>query len=374
MGRTTFLKFTAICLISTLIPRSIALSAAANGAQAFGLVSRQTSTCTASGYSPCNKPGIPSDFCCPSGTTCTAFNNNKSVICCPNGRDCKTISPLTCDLNAQNATIHPSNQLHSTDLTGTLQTCGTNTCCPKGFSCSNGNCVMQAAASSSAKPSSTAPATSTSKPTSTSASTTSKPNSTSGKPAGAAQTSAETTTSSEKHQNDFPVAAVLAGFFPGMLLGALLTVAMIICIGRRRAKREEKDGDFGSVAATVSDPIYQDSNGFRTDFLRRESKTKYSNRSSRVRSLFSRSPTLKSNNSDGYGRNILPKTPPNRTRVPELKKEPSMESIKIYSPPNGGLQRPTTTFTEMMADAGLKDGERYVGSPGRIDPRTRGLH
>lgn len=51
-----------------------------------------------------------------------------------------------------------------------------------------------------------------------------------------------------------------------------------------------------------------------------------------------------------------------------------MESIKIYSPPNGGLQRPTTTFTEMMADAGLKDGERYVGSPGRIDPRTRGLH
>lgn len=38
-----------------------------------------------------------------------------------------------------------------------------------------------------------------------------------------------------------------------------------------------------------------------------------------------------------------------------------MESIKIYSPPNGGLQRPNTSFTEMMADAGFKDGEPYLG-------------
>ncbi|KAL8730038.1 MAG: hypothetical protein Q9166_004362 [cf. Caloplaca sp. 2 TL-2023] len=233
---------------------------------------------------------------------------------------------------------------------------------------------MQAAASSSAKPASSTAAASTLKPASASTSSTSKPSSTSGIPAAASKTSVGANATPETHQNNFPVAAILAGLFPGMLLGALLTVAVIICIGRRRAKREEKDGDFGSVAATVSDPIYQDSNGFRTDFLRRESKTKYSNRSSRVRSLFSRSPTLKSNGSDGYGRNILPKTPPNKTRVPEIKKEPSMESIKIYSPPNGQLQRPNTTFTEMMADAGFKNGEPYLGSPGRVDPRARGAY
>ncbi|KAL8814184.1 MAG: hypothetical protein Q9223_006573 [Gallowayella weberi] len=374
MDRTMFLKLTAIYLISTFVPQSTALSAAIDPNQAFGLFSRQTSTCASSGYTACNKPGIPSNFCCPSGTTCTAFNDNKSVICCPNGRDCKTISPLTCDLNAQNATTHPSNQLHSTDLTGTLQTCGTNTCCPKGFSCSNGDCVMQQAAASSAKPSSSPAAASTSKPTAAPTSTADKPGSTSSKPATpTSQTSAGAKAGSESHQNNFPIAAVLAGLFPGMLLGALLTVAVIICIGRRRAKREEKDGDFGSVAATVSDPIYQESNGFRTDFLRRDSKTKYSNRSSKVRSLFSRSPTLKNNSPDGYGRNILLKTPPNKTRLPDLKREPSMESIKIYSPPNGQLQRPTTTFTEMMADAGFKDGERYLGSPPRVDPRSRGL-
>ncbi|KAL8736889.1 MAG: hypothetical protein Q9181_002229 [Wetmoreana brouardii] len=372
MGHTTFLKLTAICLASTLVPQTIALSAAVDAAHAFGLLPRQASTCATTGYSPCNKAGIPSNFCCPSGSTCTAFNGNKSVICCPNGRDCKTISPLTCDLSAQNATLHPSNQLHSTDLTGTLQTCGTGLCCPKGFSCTNGLCQMQASASatSSAKSTSTAAA-SISKSASASASSTSKPTSASGKPASATSGAANTVPTA--HENKFPALAVVAGFFPGMVAGALLAVAVIICIGRRRAKREEKDGDFGSVAATVSDPIYQDSNGFRTDFLRRESKTKYSNRTSRVRSLFSRSPTVKSSSSDSYTRNILPKTPPNK-RGPEVKREPSMESIKIYSPPNGQLQRPNTTFTEMMADAGFKYGEPYLGSPGRVDPRARGAH
>ncbi|KAI4169241.1 MAG: hypothetical protein LQ343_005829 [Gyalolechia ehrenbergii] len=374
MCRTTLLKLTAICLLSTFVPQTTALSAAVDAAQVYGLLSRQTSTCATAGYSPCNKPGIPSSFCCPSGTTCTAFNNNKSVVCCPSGRDCKTISPLTCDLSQQNASLHPDNELHSTDLTGTLQTCGINTCCPKGFTCSNGQCVMQAAASSSAKPASTTTsrAAASSKPASTSASSTSKPSSSASKSASAAsETSSAAAATSTKKENKFTAAAVLAGFFPGMLLGALLTVAIIICIGRRRTKREEKDGDFGSVAATVSDPIYQDTNGFRTDFLRRESKTKYSNRTSRVRSLFSRSNTLKSSNSDGYATNILPKTPENR-RTPETKREPSMESIKIYSPPNGGLQRPNTTFTEMMADAGFRNGEPYLGSPGRVEPRARG--
>lgn len=63
-----------------------------------------------------------------------------------------------------------------------------------------------------------------------------------------------------------------------------------------------------------------------------------------------------------------------------MKREPSMESIKIYSPENvgGDMRRPNTTFTDMMSEAGLKPGEPYVqpnpgyiGSPGRVDPRAR---
>ncbi|KAL9035651.1 MAG: hypothetical protein Q9214_006482 [Letrouitia sp. 1 TL-2023] len=369
MGPTISLKLTAICLISSTVPASYALTAAIDAAQAFGLLSRATNTCTA-GMKACNIPGQPSNFCCPTGSTCTAFNDNKSVMCCPLGRDCKMIAPLTCDINAQNASLHPNNPLHSTDLSGTLQTCGSN-CCPKGFACSNGQCLMQAAPQSSAKPSSSNPAASnpaasTVKPVSSTISSSASA-SASKTPGPTSASSSESPIVGAVHCEKFPASAILVGFFPGMILGALLTVAAIICIGRRRAKKEHED-EINSVAATVSDPIYQDSGTFRTDFLRRESKSKYSNRTSKVRSLFSRSPTLKSN-SAGHNRSV-PKTPPSRT--PEMKREPSMESIKIYSPPNGQLQRPTTTFTEMMADAGFKHGAPYLGSPGRVDPRSRG--
>ncbi|KAL8743063.1 MAG: hypothetical protein Q9190_004550 [Brigantiaea leucoxantha] len=360
MGRSTFLKLTAICLISSTVPHTCALSAAVDAAQAFGLLSRAT-TCSTAGYESCNEAGIPSNFCCPSGSTCTPFNDNKSIICCPSGRDCKTIAPLTCDLNAQNATLHPSNPLHSTDLSGSLQQCGSN-CCPKGFACSNNQCVMQASVKPS--PSSSAgskPSTSTAKPASATSSppTSASTSSSSGSkptPSGSSQNAGAVSTT---HCQKFPAGAVVAGFFPGMLLGALVAVAAIICIGRRQTRKEHED-EINSVAATVSDPIYQDSAAFRTDFLRHGSKSKHSNRTSKVRSLFSRSPTVRSN---------TPRTPPNK--VPDLKREPSMESIKIYSPPNGQLHRPQTTFTEMMADAGFKHGDPYLGSPGRVDPRAR---
>lgn len=73
----------------------------------------------------------------------------------------------------------------------------------------------------------------------------------------------------------------------------------------------------------------------------------------------------------GNGRS-QPKTPTQQV-TPEMKREPSMESIKIYSPPDGGLHRPGTTFTDMMQDAGFRPGEPYLGSPGRVDPRSRGV-
>ncbi|KAL6716360.1 hypothetical protein ACLMJK_005926 [Lecanora helva] len=179
----------------------------------------------------------------------------------------------------------------------------------------------------------------------------------------------------------FPAAGVLVGFFSGAALGAILAVVAMCCLIRRKQKEQPPQSpDFSSIAATVSDPIYQPSgvNGFRSDFLRRDSKPaspKSPKRRSRVRSLFSRTPTLRSMRSrdaavDGIGRSYPPRTPENQ-RSPgssTLRKEPSMESIKIYSPPNGGLHRPNTTFTDMMADAGFKPGEPYLGSPGRGRP------
>lgn len=59
-----------------------------------------------------------------------------------------------------------------------------------------------------------------------------------------------------------------------------------------------------------------------------------------------------------------------------LRKEPSMESIKIYSPPNERLTR-QTTFTDMMTNAGFRKDEpftrEFMASPGLVDPRRRDL-
>ena len=375
MCRPTLLKLTAICLISSTVPSATALLTAVNAAQAMGLLSRASSSCSVANFTPCSQ--MPSDFCCPPGSQCQVFNNAASVVCCPTGLDCKSIAPITCDLTQQNATLHPSNQLHSTDLTGSLEACG-NACCPKGFSCQNGQCNMGASASSSsaAASSTVSKASATASKASTSSS---KPASATPNPSSASSSKASTQTSSHPtssassqplsqngtahaHCDKFPATAIIAGFFPGLLLGILLTFLAIICLGRHRSSRRESS-DLGSVAATVSDPIYMpENNAFRTDFLRRQSQS--NDRRSRVRSIFSRSPTIR--NTDGAGRSIT--TP---VRTPEMRKEPSMESIKIYSGQNAGFERPHTTFTDMMADAGFKPGEPYLGTPARTDPRVR---
>ena len=72
---------------------------------------------------------------------------------------------------------------------------------------------------------------------------------------------------------------------------------------------------------------------------------------------------------DGIGRSL--RTPPRTPENQMIRKEPSMESINIYSPPDGHLT-PQTTFTDMMENAGFRKDEPYLGSPARVDPRARG--
>ena len=355
MSRTNFLILTAICLMLSSTPSAAALLTPLDAAQAMGVLPRAVTSC-GSNLQPCSQ--MPADFCCPSGYSCLVFNNAASVVCCPSGQDCKTIAPITCDIAQQNATLHPLNPLHSTDLGGSLEPCG-SACCPKGFSCQNQQCIIKAGSASSTSkpsPSSTKPASTASAPSSASSSKASS------------QTTQSSSASAFKNGtvaasgDKFPPTAILAGFFPGLLLGVLLTVLAIICIGRRRRARHPSS-DFGSVTATVSDPIYDPSNNaVRTDFLRRGSGSK--NRTSRVKSLFSRSPTIR--NAEGVGRNIS-----SPIRTPEMRKEPSTESIKIYSPPNERLDRPATTFADMMADAGFEPGKPFLQSPARIYPRSR---
>ncbi|KAI9767577.1 MAG: hypothetical protein M1840_005614 [Geoglossum simile] len=74
--------------------------------------------------------------------------------------------------------------------------------------------------------------------------------------------------------SSFPAKAVVAGFFPGMIAGALLLFLIMFLLKWRRERDDRHSGSFGHISATVSDPIYvKPQDTYRTDFLRRSSST-----------------------------------------------------------------------------------------------------
>ena len=386
MGRMTFLKPAAVCLLSTTFPSVIALSAVEQAAQALGLLPR-ADTCSLAGFTPCNQDGLPDNFCCPTTSTCIPFNNKKSAICCPTGQTCSVITAISCDITQQNATLHPESQLFSTELSGTLESCNGNMCCPHGYSCQNGQCAVATSSTTTSTSSTTATSSSSSSSSTSSQKTTSSSSS-------ASATTSQTSTSAtptlipsdhatangsvpQAHCPQFTPAGTLVGFFSGLAFGILLTVAFLCCFGHRRHKEPSSptSPEFSNVRASISDPIYKSEGmgAVRADFLRKESKSRKS-----LRSMFSRSSTMirRSAPVDGIGRSILnaPQTPVNqRSPSPRMKHEPSMESIKIYSPPGGGLGRPGTQLADMLNEVGWDPTKPYLGSPGRVDPRSRGL-
>jgi hypothetical protein len=69
----------------------------------------------------------------------------------------------------------------------------------------------------------------------------------------------------------------VAGLFPGIFVGVLITLGIVWFLKRRRAQSKKKySGDFGPVSYNVSDPIYNPILSARTDFLRRGSNSSHS--------------------------------------------------------------------------------------------------
>ena len=410
----SFLRLVATCLIASTLPSASALSAAMQAAELVGLLPRASTGCSNSGYSACNEDGLPGNFCCPSGETCFVFNAAQSVICCPAGKDCSSISTISCDLALQNATANPSSPLFTTQLQAPMDACGTG-CCPSGMSCKNGQtCVTNPQSSSSiSSPPSTSTSPSTGSPIAVSQSSTSTPTS-SGQtsPTTASQdassSSAVASPGANTHNNQFPTAAILVGFFSGLITGIVMTSLLICCLGRsKKSDSASQHSDFSNLTANISDPIYQDGNS-RADFLRRESKSRDSlSRAERVKSFF-RTPTVRSHKSQAAmiercgttaSRTTRSSAPPPKTPS-TLRHQASGESITIYSPPNlhgepmpmppmmvrnttvgsivekadAGSSKdspPNTDFEKMLAEVGWKTSQPYLGSPGMVDPRSR---
>jgi hypothetical protein len=230
------------------------LAASIPSVQASHLFLRQAQTC--GGDSNLQQCGgdLPANFCCAADKVCTRVNTTdiQSIVCCPKGQDCSAIQPVPCEVSLYNATLHPDNQIHIANTTSIeLPKCGSS-CCPLGYACSGGMCSL-----SKTKPS----------PTS------SFPSPSSTNPASASQTSGCTAPSTQT-SSSFDGKSFAAGFFPGIVIGALGVLGLMWVIKKRReADKNRYSGDFGHVARTISDPIYDPMHAARVDFNRHPSQS-----------------------------------------------------------------------------------------------------
>ncbi|KAI1202213.1 hypothetical protein F5X97DRAFT_255393 [Nemania serpens] len=212
-------------------------------------------TCDA-GFNKCSQAGLPDNFCCPTASTCNVLAGATTVLCCPSGSNCATIKTISCTIGLQDAKLHPSAALKTTELDQKLPKCG-NGCCPFGYHCDAGsNCVMDKdqskkpgqassvpSSASSVHPTSTSKAT----PTSTSeTSSTAKPNSSSTSAAAAVTTSSpaestgetpapSTATPSSTAAHTLNTAAIVGGVVGG-LLGLSLIIAGVCVLRHKRRK------------------------------------------------------------------------------------------------------------------------------------------
>lgn len=348
----------------------------------------RSSSCLVSGDVYCAGTHLPSNFCCPSTSTCLTLASNTTLLCCPEGETCSVVATIPCNIQNLNATANPSSQLHTTELSGTLPTCGSS-CCPFGYSCSSDEtCVINA----NQNPSSTASISSTAASKSATSTPTILPdpsNTATTAAASSAQPSSVTTKPST--DNEFPVKAVLAGLFPGIVAGILIAVSVFCCLGARRRSKATK--------TQVSNPIYQPGSSLRTDFLRRQAPTptstvgnlKRATTIEHVKSLFHKS-NASSDTLSSFASNNPMTSIPRAAPVPPggplephpnprifvsgagaspamRQRESGTEEINVGFRGTGlgvqgvdGLHRGShqTTFSDMMERANFKKGEPFV--------------
>ncbi|OJJ56347.1 hypothetical protein ASPSYDRAFT_59680 [Aspergillus sydowii CBS 593.65] len=386
------------------------MTANASTNHGLNLHHKRADTCPESSQK-CNGAGLPDNFCCSSSSTCIGIDSGSSAICCPEGQDCSYIQPITCDVTKQNASLHPNNVIKTTRLDDDLPKCG-KACCPFGYTCQGNFCAVDNTASSSTSSRTTKTISTSTSSESTSESSTehSTPSSTA---AGAETTTdsaipiagdlssitavdsssiAEPTSTASQYSaapfNNvsetedscpaFPTNAVLAGFFPGSVFGAVAALILTVCIRRQRRNKlppgeKVHQSTFRKSTGTligISEPIPSDDSSFRTDFLlsRNSKRNSEGSRSvlqrsrSRVKSLFSVSPRPSPAPAED-----IPAVPPVPAVLPlpvtprQAQRQPSTESIRVYTPPGvfnttGDLrpspypdqQRPNTTLTEIL--------------------------
>ncbi|RAH86288.1 hypothetical protein BO86DRAFT_353941 [Aspergillus japonicus CBS 114.51] len=348
--------------------------------QAVGILLPRSSDTCPSDYTHCSSSGLPSTFCCPSSSTCISLDDASSAICCPAGQSCDYIEPITCDVQLQNATAHPKNSVHTTRLDDSLAKCGSK-CCPFGYTCTGDSlCSMDTSTASTATASSSSAASTSS--TTTSSTSSSLATAISATDPRVSQSSAldntNTTTNATATQlskcPQYPTAAVLAGFFPGALLGVSATLLSLLLYRHHRRKNlppSAKIAQFTHRSSKgtligISSPMPSEETAYRTDFLLRRTQSRASKATttsgSRARSR-SRSRSM-IQKTGGRVRSLFnPHNPVSAPVIPALRRT---ESIRVYTPPGvfatTGVLKPDAYPTNPRAmEAFSEDPE---GGPG----------
>ncbi|KAK4947802.1 hypothetical protein LTR10_013310 [Elasticomyces elasticus] len=232
-------------------------------------------------------------------------------------------------------------------------------------------CVLIANTSIEGKNNTSSSSTSPSSSASSTASKTATPTSTSSTTATSTPLSTGVSSSSSAAKstcNKFPVGVFLAGFFPGMFIGAFLMLAWVICSGRHRKPSSRNSTGSSVYKPTISDPIPLDSGGLRTDFLRKTTD--------RAKSMFSTKSQITSP-AESHWKMPTPPVPNNipaahQPVTPErrLAHELSSESIRVYSPPSGtGVVMPVPShIAPLRGMAAQRYQANHMGSPFQSPP------
>jgi hypothetical protein len=396
--RSTLRILGVACIWPSYLPLISAFRLGSTPDQTLSILLKRDQTCANSSLTSCASVDrrLPGNFCCTSGQFCISLDSSSSALCCPDGASCSQIQPLSCNVTSQNPELYPGASVQTTRLHDNLPACG-NGCCPFGYTCSsqgsgdnlNSFCTLNTDTSIIGSSSASSPATTAA----TSADSTTFPSATS-----TATTSGidSNTTRPTTQCSRFPGGAIAAGFFPGLLAGALLMLLGVLFFGSRNPDSRPSSHNSslykpyfpmrsadGTITG-VSGPIPVESQGARTDFLHRTT--------SRARSFFS---PRSDPDQDGYGYpsqenwkmptppapnnipmepvgKLVPVTPQRQTRGDRhVTKEPSTESIRVYSP--AALSRAEVPIIPVR---GMKPQNKElmrtaIGSPFKTPPTNK---
>ena len=79
---------------------------------------------------------FPLNFQCASNEYCISVDTGSTAICCNNQVKCELLQPVSCDIQNNNATLHPDANIFITEVGQTFAPCGEAwSCCPSGYNC-----------------------------------------------------------------------------------------------------------------------------------------------------------------------------------------------------------------------------------------------